>query len=154
LMGGVNLFGYVSANPTNLVDPEGLKDLDLGLGYSGRVDPFNYGGRSLFEIHVFGPDGKEIGLLGPDAEWLNKHGHKGKPAGIPDAVCDKARGEVVEQLRARNILPERGKIDIMGPKLGQVLRGAIRIGGVGAAASMAEPSVHRLCDLDPTHPAC
>ena len=151
LAGGLNTYSYVRNNPIGLIDPTGLSDLDLGLDYTGRIDQFNYGGQSLFEIHIYGPDGNEVGIMGPDGEWINKHGGVPADGDVPGEVCDKARGNVVDQLRKRNILPPKGTVNIKGPNLSRILRGAIR---AAAPVGIFSSSVDHVCSLDPTHPAC
>lgn len=121
LEGGLNLYAYTKASPLRHVDPLGLADISLGQGYTARIDSFNYGGGSSFEIHVYDPKGKEVGVMGPDAEWINKHGHEGAPEGVPREVCEGARGHVAEQLRARGFLPPKGTVNIKGQNFGRFL---------------------------------
>ncbi len=116
--GDVNFHAYVGNDPVSFADPFGLQEIlqnpnaDFGLGYTGRVDPFSSkGGASSFEIHVAGPDGKEIGVVGPEG-WLPKHGFSGKPPDLPRDVVNKINGRAVEEMRARGLLPEKGTADI------------------------------------------
>ena len=126
LLGGVNTFAYVLGNPLSFIDPFGLAEVKLGQGYTCRVDSFNYGGSSSFEIHVYDPKGGEIGVMGSDGEWINKHGHTGSPEDAPKDVCNKARGYAVEEARARAMLPPKGTANIKGPNFGRglIIRGA------------------------------
>ena len=51
--GGINLAAFVLNAPLDLEDPLGLAgDVNLGKGYSCRVDSFNTGGSASHEIHV------------------------------------------------------------------------------------------------------
>jgi RHS repeat-associated protein len=110
--GDINLYAYVWDAPTNVVDPLGLAgtDVNLGSGYSGRVDAFDAGGRSSFEIQVYDPTGKEVGVAGPD-RWINKHGFK-EPPELPRKVVESLNGRVIEELRSRGQLPPKGQSDI------------------------------------------
>jgi RHS repeat-associated protein len=123
LRGGINTYAYVSANPLMLADPLGLAEINLGQGFSGRIDHFNYGGASGFEIHVYDAKGREMGVMGQDGNWINKHGHKGDPEGVPKEVCERTRGNVAEQLRGRGLLPEKGTINIKGKSFGNFTPG-------------------------------
>jgi hypothetical protein len=68
----VNTYLYAEANPLRYVDPYGLEKVNLGQGYTGRIDPFNVGGQASFELHVMNPQGREIGVYGPNG-WIDKH---------------------------------------------------------------------------------
>ncbi|GAB58396.1 RHS repeat-associated core domain-containing protein [Rheinheimera nanhaiensis] len=131
LAGGLNTYGYVGANPIVLIDPSGLSEVNLGSGFTGRVDSFNYGGRALFELHVYDAKGVERGVMGPDGNWINKHGHSGTPAGVPENVCNSARGQVAEQARARGLIPPKGTANIKGPNFGGHYPRTIMVRGMG-----------------------
>jgi hypothetical protein len=67
---------YLESDPIGLsgglsaVDPLGLKNkFDLSHAYTARLDPFNHGGQSSFEIHVMNSQGREVGILGPN-DWV------------------------------------------------------------------------------------
>ena len=84
LEGGFNVY-QIAPNVQDWVDPLGLanrKTFNLGKGYTGALDIFDSGKKSSFEIHVYDPKGKEVGIYGPD-EWFNKHGKKEKTGGNP-----------------------------------------------------------------------
>ena len=66
-------------------------------------------------MHVYDPSGKEVGVYGPDG-WMNKHGHKGKPDGIPDSVDNQCKGKAIEEARRARKIPDKGKADIKGNK--------------------------------------
>ncbi|MBK6423666.1 MAG: RHS repeat-associated core domain-containing protein [Gemmatimonadetes bacterium] len=107
--GSSGLHAYAGNDPVNLIDrtgraPQGTEN--LGRGWTARVDPFEYGGRSSFEIHVFGPTG-EVGVYGP-AGWIPKHG--GVPTGeVPGVVMNRLNGLTVAELRARGLLGPKGR---------------------------------------------
>jgi RHS repeat-associated protein len=150
LVGGLNTYAYVEARPTSLVDPLGLDPLNLGQGYTGRLDEFNYGGSSTFEIHVYDKGGKEVGIFGPGG-WLNKHGHKGRPVGLPDQVENSCKGIAVEKLRASGKLPPKGQLNIKGGGWRKFLKSLPLIGPYYEGT---QPSVERSCELDPSFEGC
>lgn len=92
------------------------KTFNLRKGYTGALDIFDSGKKSSFEIHVYDPKGKEVGIYGPD-EWFNKHGKKGKPEGIPDSVENSCRGIAVDTGRRIGAVPPKGTANIKGNKL-------------------------------------
>jgi RHS repeat-associated protein len=102
---GVNFFSYVLNSPTGYSDPLGLEgDVKFGSGYTGRVDSFNSG--NGYEIHVYNPQGQEIGIVSGASGWIKKHGFSGtRPAGLPQDVINAINGLNVEQMRGRGILP-------------------------------------------------
>jgi RHS repeat-associated protein len=111
--GDANLYAYVGNSPTSFTDPFGFQrqrgpgPLDLGLGYTAAVDPFN--GLEGFEIHVFNPKGEEIGICSGRNGWIAKHGHPAAvPPGTPRDVLNKLNGLNMTQLRARNLIPAKG----------------------------------------------
>ena len=113
LAGGVNTYAYVSGNPISLFDPFGLREIDLGQGHTGRIDSFEKDGKSSFEIHIYDNKWKEVGVFGPDG-WINKHGHKGAPEGLPSEIENRCKGVAVDEMRKRGELPEKGKKNIKG----------------------------------------
>lgn len=59
--GGLNLYGFIYDDPVDNSDPLGLAgNINLGGGYTARVDKFNMGGSSSYEIHVYGPNGNAL----------------------------------------------------------------------------------------------
>jgi RHS repeat-associated protein len=94
LWGGLSIYAYVN-DCNKFIDVFGLakrKTVDLGDDYSGGIDTFNTGGSASFEIHVFDPRGKELGVHGPDG-WINKHGHRNPPT-LPPDVSNNLQGQV------------------------------------------------------------
>jgi hypothetical protein len=94
-------------------------NLPLPEGYSARVDPYNYGQGSSFEVHVFDKNADEVGIIGPNG-WINKHDVTGEPD-LPDTVRDSVRGIVVDELRRRALIPEKGQGDIKGVPMGELI---------------------------------
>ncbi|MFA6095076.1 MAG: hypothetical protein WC757_04300 [Candidatus Paceibacterota bacterium] len=141
-------------DPVNWIDPNGLrKNVNLGEGYQGGIDTFDIGGKSSFEIHVFDPNGNEVGLYGPDG-WFNKHGLQGKPEGIPDSVEAQCKGNAIDLGRRMGLIPKKGFADISGNKwkkfFGKALTGAL-----GPIIDiMATPSPERGCQYNPTADIC
>ncbi|MFS9065850.1 RHS repeat-associated core domain-containing protein [Streptococcus timonensis] len=118
LEGGCNVYQF-APNVQDWVDPLGLanrKTFNLGKGYTGALDIFDSGKKSSFEIHVYDPKGKEVGIYGPD-ECFNKHGKKGKPEGIPDSVENSCRGIAVDTGRRIGAVAPKGTANIKGNKL-------------------------------------
>ncbi len=66
-----------------------------------------------FEIHVFDHTGKEAGIYTENG-WINKHGHKGRPANCPSRVEMQLKGQAVDILRRSGKLPDKGKGNIKG----------------------------------------
>ena len=148
---GPNTYAYAWSNPLGFTDRFGLDpNIDLGQGYSGRVDQFDYKGQSSFEIHVFDKNGKEVGIYGPNG-WINKHGHSGRPPGIPADVENQCKGKAVELGRRSGQIPDKGKGNIKGDRWKNFFRRAPLIGPL---IEMTRPSPEHLCDIDPANEIC
>ena len=148
---GPNTYAYAWSNPLGFTDRFGLDpNVDLGQGYSGRVDQFDYKGQSSFEIHVFDKNGKEVGVYGPNG-WINKHGHSGRPPGIPADVENQCKGKAVELGRRSGQIPDKGKGNIKGDRWKNFFRRAPLIGPL---IEMTRPSPEHLCDIDPANEIC
>ncbi|WP_244161556.1 RHS repeat-associated core domain-containing protein [Photorhabdus luminescens] len=109
LRGGLNLYQY-APNPMMWIDPWGLAPkapLSLPDGYKGRIDRFNVGSGTSFEIHVYAPSGKEVGIYGPDG-FFNKHGTIANEVKVPKNVSDTLNGISVDELRKIGKLPQKG----------------------------------------------
>ncbi|GKT01697.1 PAAR/RHS domain-containing protein [Acidovorax sp. SUPP3434] len=111
LAGGMNLHQY-APNPIAWVDPWGLAPntkapISLPDGYRGRTDRFNTSSGTSFETHVYAPNGKEVGVYGPDG-FFNKHGTKGNQVVIPEKVFNALNGINVDELRKNGGLPAKG----------------------------------------------
>lgn len=67
LSDGPSVYGYAGQSPLGRTDPYGFagNNINLGQGYTGRIDRFSTGGQSSFEMHVFDKNGKEVGVYGP-----------------------------------------------------------------------------------------
>jgi len=144
------IYGYVGGNPISRIDPFGLEDVAVGAGYTGRVDQFNYQGQSSFEIHVFDPQGEEVGIYGPEG-WISKHGFNGKPANLPAQVENSCKGIAVDKGRKSGRIPEKGRANIKGPKW---LRYFKWLPLIDVGLEETRPSVDRVCELDPSNAAC
>lgn len=99
------------------------RDIDLGDGFTGRVDHFETRGQSGFEIHVFDRTGREVGVHGP-TDWISKHGHSGSAPDLPDSVWNRLNGRLVQENRARGWLPPKGTADITDGKWKDMVRDA------------------------------
>ena len=151
LASGPTVYAYVDGDPLDLTDPTAL-DSNLGYGYTGRVDPFNYGGESSFEIHVFDKNGSEVGVYGPNG-WIAKHGYSGRrPAGLPESVENACKGIAVDRLRSMGHLPPKGRMNIKGGRwLGRLLQWLPLI---DKASDETRPSPQIICDQAPESSTC
>jgi hypothetical protein len=105
---GVHTF-FVSAGGSAVLVHN--QNINLGLGYTGRVDAFQFRGVSSFEIHVYSPTGKEIGVHGHRG-WIPKHNFSGRPPPLPEPVAAKLKGRVIQELRNRGWFPPKGTVNI------------------------------------------
>jgi RHS repeat-associated protein len=151
IYGGPSTYAYVDGDPLGLVDPTGL-DSNLGDGYTGRVDQFNYGGESSFEIHVFDKNGNEVGIYGPNG-WIARHGYnEARPAGVSQGVENACKGIAVDRLRASGHLPPKGRLNI---KWGRWMRRLLQwLPLIDAYEEETEPSPQLACDIAPFSNAC
>jgi RHS repeat-associated protein len=110
LNGGANFYSYVP-NPTRWIDPLGLQ-LELGQGWTGRVDRFNTSFGTDHEMHVFNPSGTEVGIHGSEG-WFAKHGHPAaEPPNMPPGVANTIRDIAQDEARRDGLLPEKGRADL------------------------------------------
>jgi RHS repeat-associated protein len=103
--GGINLYGYVGNDPINMIDPLGLKEIGLSGGYSIRIDQWNRGSGTDFQIHVL-QKGKEVGIVTSKGGFQLDHGGRrfDRPANtIPSAVRKEIRGHVQQEIKRRQI---------------------------------------------------
>lgn len=106
-----NLYEYCLADPISKKDENGLQEIKLGRGWTGRLDRFNTtGGQASHEIHVYDPSGNEVGIVGPNG-WINKHG-LGTPTDVPPDVLNKVNGVNVDELRSEGLVGPKGTQDI------------------------------------------
>jgi hypothetical protein len=124
------------------------QDCVLSGAKPARVDSFNSGGQSSFEVHVK-KGNVEVGVLGPGG-WINKHGHSGAPE-LPKNIENACNGIAVNEMRKRNLIPDKGSMDIKDGKWKKLLRG---LPWLGAAGRALEPSNDRKCELTPNAAGC
>ena len=113
---GTSRIRYVWQNPLGCQDPEGLtgNEIDLGHGWTARVDPIPTRPGGPFEYHVFNPKGVEVGIAGPDG-WKARHGLSGTmPEGMPRDVVNRINGQAVSDARRIGAIPPKGKANIKG----------------------------------------
>jgi RHS repeat-associated protein len=151
LVADIAQYDYVSGNPISGWDPWGLADQrDLGGGFTGRLDHFNTtGGQASFELHVYKGD-TEVGVLGPNG-WINKHGHVGPPANLPETVNNACNGIAVDEMRRAGHIPAKGRMNIKGGGWKKILRG---LPWLGPLIEATQPSNDRKCALTPNADGC
>jgi hypothetical protein len=125
--------------------------LNLGEGYSGRVDSFNGpGGQASFEIHVYDSAGNEVGVWGPEG-WINKH------AGIPEEVSPQLentlRGMSIDQLRASGLIPDKGQADIKNVPLPNLV-GRFLLRVTPPTFIIDSVTTNSICQFNPGAPGC
>ncbi|WP_244849754.1 RHS repeat-associated core domain-containing protein [Caballeronia sp. SL2Y3] len=109
LRGGTNPYEF-ALNALGWIDPLGLAPkapLSLPDGHRGRIDRFNTGGQSSFEIHVYDASGRELGVYGPNG-FFNKHGTTGQEVRVPENVANALNGIAIDELRKIGALPPIG----------------------------------------------
>ncbi|WP_435228414.1 polymorphic toxin-type HINT domain-containing protein [Streptomyces sp. Tue6028] len=90
----------------------GPKDpLNFGSNYTGRLDRFDIGGTSDFEVHVY-HRGTEVGIFGSDG-WFSKHG-KSADVDVPQDVYNNLKGLAVGELRRDGRIGAKGTENIKG----------------------------------------
>lgn len=90
----------------------GSKDpLNFGSNYTGRVDRFDIGGTTDFEVHVY-HKGKEVGIFGSDG-WFSKHG-KSADVDVPRDVYNNLKGLAVGELRRDGRIGDKGTENVKG----------------------------------------
>ena len=146
LEGGISTYACVGGNPPGAVDPLGLARIDLGGNYTGRVYTLNYGGNASFEIYVYDPRGVEVGVYGPDG-WINKHGRRGAPRGLPDGVeaqCKTASDDCFHRTGLAARRASKGALRLKSLFKGWPL--------IGAMIEMTTPGQNLICDQIPEYP--
>ena len=109
--GGLNLYTYVGGHPTNATDEFGLAEVNLGMGWGARIDQFN--NSEGFEIHVFNPQSRMVGVVQGRWGWVARHGFSGQtPANIPESVLNAINGVNVAELRRRGLVGPKGTENI------------------------------------------
>ncbi|MBS2966872.1 hypothetical protein KGA66_27815 [Actinocrinis puniceicyclus] len=109
---------YVEAGDTPvLVHNAGGSTLNdtigLGDGYTGRLDQFDYGQGTDFEIHVYSR-GTEVGIFGSDG-FFAKHGLSADVS-VPGDVYNRLKGKAIEFMRSTGRIGPQGTQDITGDK--------------------------------------
>jgi Pretoxin HINT domain len=102
---------YVIANDVSLLVHNAGGPINLGAGYTGRVDVFNFGRGVDFEIHVFF-HGEEIGLFGSEG-FFAKHG-LGSDVEVPESVYNRLKGVAIDLMRGAGRIGPKGTQDITG----------------------------------------
>lgn len=96
------------------IDPFGLAgEVNLGGGWTGRVDNFQTSKGAGFEIHVYRPSGHEAGVFGPKG-FFNKHGHKADSIAVPSSIFNRLKGIAIDEMRRLGVLPPKGLANITG----------------------------------------
>ncbi|WNH53222.1 RHS repeat-associated core domain-containing protein [Stenotrophomonas oahuensis] len=149
LAGGLSTYLYSGASPVESIDPLGLRDVDLGSGYKGRVDLYNKSNGVGFEIHVYDRRGNEVGVYGPNG-WFNKHGKKAADVRVPAGV--EAQCEVVATDYRRRIGDSLSPAMKRSMKMKKLLGWLPFWGPVIDTATT--PSDRRVCDPMPNYPGC
>ncbi|GAA1923154.1 hypothetical protein GCM10009837_55500 [Streptomyces durmitorensis] len=114
-----NHHAYVP-NPLTWQDPLGLarrgpKDpINLSDGYRGRMDTFDIGHATDFEMHVYDKNGREVGLYGSNG-WFDKH-RLDSNVEVPQSVENRLKGEAVKFMRRTGRIGPRGTEDVSGDK--------------------------------------
>ncbi|WP_330242094.1 hypothetical protein [Streptomyces sp. NBC_00525] len=85
--------------------------LNFGSNYTGRLDRFEIGGKTDFEIHVY-RSGREIGIFGSNG-WFAKHG-KSADVQVPREVYNLVKGLAVGELRRDGRIGSKGTENIKG----------------------------------------
>lgn len=85
--------------------------LNFGSNYTGRLDRFEIGGTTDFEIHVY-KSGKEIGIFGSDG-WFAKHG-KSADVKVPREIYNLLKGLAVGEMRRDGRIGPKGTENIKG----------------------------------------
>ncbi|WP_238395098.1 RHS repeat domain-containing protein, partial [Pseudoxanthomonas mexicana] len=161
----------------------GEKERDLGPQYVGRLDAVP--NSEMYELHVYrrGQDfddavksnnrkllqQQEVGVVGPDGNWLNKHGHTSPPT-ISTTADNKIRSVIAQEARGRGWLAPRGSgVSIRGSRLtAEIQKGMGRTGSLtylralgkslGAAGVVGgildNLSIERACSVDPDFDGC
>ena len=106
--GDTNLYGYAANAPTNATDPFGLTPiLNLGSGWTARVDTPIYYNPEGFEIHVWRPNGDMAGIASGSMGWVGRHGFEAgvRPPGMTQEIANRVNGINVDELQRRGLLP-------------------------------------------------
>jgi uncharacterized protein RhaS with RHS repeats len=148
LKGGLNTYSYVGSEPLHFGDPYGLArdsnkfPLRLPEGYGARVD--SVPGSNIFEIHVCGPGGNEIGVYGKDG-WFKKHGHDPSKITVPQNVSNSLKGIAIDEGRRRGIFPDKGHGNIKRLLRGMGLGGALGSNSVEETCSRSANQLPEVC---------
>lgn len=130
---GPNVYTYVVQNPWTFFDPQGLQsrkiDQKISNGYGVRVDQWNRGGDTGFQIHVYDKKGNEVGIVTDKGGYQRDHGGKpfNRPASsIPKDVRKDIRNIHAAETKRRNpSLSNRGARMISGAVMLSVIAGSM-----------------------------
>ena len=111
---------------------------------------------------------QEVGVAGPDGNFLNKHGHTKAPT-LTLTASNRLRSVLTQEARGRGWLGEKGTVNIKGPNLGNSIRNGMRssgalkylgtlgksLGPAAVATGMLENlSIEKACNMDPDFEGC
>ncbi len=185
-----NRYWYANNNPWRFTDIDGRAsgdlfgkdEIDLGDDYVGRRD--RVPNSEVYEIHVYkrgsdldgavgdrdskGLRKQEVGIVGPDGNWLAKHGHDKAPT--MNLTADvRLKSALAQEARKAGWLAPKGTVDIKGSNFGSAIRaGMARSGSLQVLKTLGKSlgvativtgymenlSINKACSMDPDFDGC